>query len=82
MAGLAATALGIRPGFALQATPAATPPVPNGVQPDGSWSFTDDRGVTLTSPAVPSRIVAQTSAAAALYDFGVQVVGIYGPSTN
>jgi iron complex transport system substrate-binding protein len=82
MAGLAATALGGRHGFALQATPAATPPVPNGVQPDGSWVFTDDRKVTLVSAAVPSRIVAQTSAAAALYDFGVQVVGIYGPSKN
>lgn len=82
LAGLAVTALGGRSGFALQATPDATPPVPNGVQPDGSWAFTDDRGVTLTSSAVPSRIVAQTSAAAALYDFGVPVVGIYGPSTN
>lgn len=82
MAGLAATALGSRAGLARQATPGATPPVPNGVQADGSWAFTDDRGVTLTSPAAPSRIVAQTTAAAALYDFGVQVVGIYGPSKN
>jgi iron complex transport system substrate-binding protein len=82
VAGLVATAFSTRSGSALQATPAATPPVPNGVQPDGSWAFTDDRGVTLTSPAAPSRIVAQTSSAAALYDFGVQVVGIYGPSKN
>ncbi len=54
--------------------------MPDGVQPDGSWSFTDDRGVAIALPEVPATIVAQTTAAASLYDFGVQIAGIYGPS--
>lgn len=46
----------------------------------GGWTFTDDNGTTLSAPAVPQTIVAQSSAGAALYDFGVQIAGIYGPS--
>ncbi|MFB9905664.1 ABC transporter substrate-binding protein [Allokutzneria oryzae] len=48
-------------------------------QRNGSWSYTDDRGVTVTAPERPQRIVAQVSAAGALKDFGVQVVGTFGP---
>ncbi|WP_338605170.1 ABC transporter substrate-binding protein [Saccharopolyspora sp. SCSIO 74807] len=51
--------------------------------PDGGsapgWSFVDDRGVRATSGAVPRRIIAQVSAAGALNDFGVPVVGTFGP---
>src|SRR5690606_21754014 len=54
----------------------------DGVQPDGTWAFTDDRGVRVVADALPTRIVAQTSAAAALWDFGVKVVGIYGPNRH
>ena len=64
--------------MAQEATPGAAGV--DGVQPDGSWAFTDDRGVRVTAPELPTRVVAQTSAAAALWDFGVQVVGIYGPN--
>ena len=44
-----------------------------------AWSYVDDRGITVTSPERPQRIVAQVSAAGALKDFGVKVVGTFGP---
>jgi iron complex transport system substrate-binding protein len=46
----------------------------------GEWSFTDDRGVTVTLPQPPERIVAQSTSGAILWDFGVRPVGIFGPS--
>lgn len=46
----------------------------------GAWSFTDDRGVTVSLPEAPKRIVAQTTSAAVLWDFGVKPVGVYGPT--
>ncbi|HEV2529381.1 MAG TPA: ABC transporter substrate-binding protein [Thermomicrobiales bacterium] len=46
----------------------------------GGWSFTDDRGMTVALPAAPRSVIAQTSSAAALWDYGYQVAGIYGPS--
>ncbi|MGA6163549.1 ABC transporter substrate-binding protein [Amycolatopsis magusensis] len=45
----------------------------------GGWSFTDDRGTTVTAAATPQRVVAQVSSAAALKDFGVKVTGTFGP---
>jgi len=54
---------------------AATSPAASG----GEWSFTDDRGITVTLPSRPERIVAQTAAAAALWDYGIRAVGIFGP---
>jgi iron complex transport system substrate-binding protein len=50
------------------------------VAPDGEWTFTDDRGVTITLPQAPQRIVAQTTSAAVLWDFGIRPVGVFGPS--
>ncbi|SCL34720.1 iron complex transport system substrate-binding protein [Micromonospora nigra] len=46
----------------------------------GTWSFTDDRGDTVTAPARPTRVVAFTGSAAALVDFGLssQIVGVFG----
>lgn len=32
---------------------------------DGEWSFTDDRGITVTLKEQPDAVVAQTTAAAA-----------------
>ncbi|OII70431.1 MULTISPECIES: ABC transporter substrate-binding protein [unclassified Streptomyces] len=46
----------------------------------GSWSFTDDRGVTAKADSVPKNIVAFTGMAAALHDFGVEVKGVFGPT--
>ncbi|MGW0203792.1 ABC transporter substrate-binding protein [Nonomuraea sp. NPDC003201] len=43
------------------------------------WTFTDDRGKKAEQPKTPSRIVAQVGAAAALWDFGVRPVAVFGP---
>lgn len=61
-------------------TPVASPAARgvNGVQPDGSWAFTDDRGVTATLAAPPQRVIADVNVAAALWDFGVRPVGVFG----
>ncbi|TVL89593.1 ABC transporter substrate-binding protein [Streptomyces sp. SAJ15] len=47
----------------------------------GSWSFKDDRGRTVTRKKTPERIVAFVSTAAALYDYGIECTGIFGPSS-
>ncbi|MFI6326349.1 ABC transporter substrate-binding protein [Nonomuraea sp. NPDC050556] len=44
-----------------------------------SFSFTDDRGRKVDLPERPTRIVAQVGAAAALWDFGVRPVAVFGP---
>ena len=48
--------------------------------PESGWSFTDDRGVTVTLPEMPTRVLAQINAAATLWDFGVRPLGIWGPA--
>jgi iron complex transport system substrate-binding protein len=45
-----------------------------------SWEFVDDRGVTISLPARPERIVAYVGTAAVLWDFGIRPVGVFGPS--
>lgn len=47
---------------------------------DGAWTFVDDNGETFTLPARPERIVAYLPIAAALWDYGVRPVGVYGPT--
>jgi iron complex transport system substrate-binding protein len=49
----------------------------------GPWSFTDDRGTTVSARATPSRVVAFTGTAAALVDFGIgdRIVGVFGETT-
>ncbi|KOV59252.1 ABC transporter substrate-binding protein [Streptomyces sp. MMG1121] len=46
----------------------------------GPWSFKDDRGTTVKLDRVPADIVAFTGVGAALYDYGVQVKGVFGPT--
>ncbi|MFI9168097.1 ABC transporter substrate-binding protein [Streptomyces lincolnensis] len=46
----------------------------------GPWSFKDDRGRTVTADRRPERLVAFVSTAAALYDYGIECTGIFGPS--
>jgi iron complex transport system substrate-binding protein len=49
----------------------------------GGWVFTDDRGTTVRLAAAPTRVVAYTGTAAALYDFGVPVstfAAVFGPT--
>lgn len=52
----------------------------SGADGSGEWSFTDDRGVTITLPSRPERVVAYVPLAASLWDFGIEVAGIFGTS--
>ncbi|MCX4778566.1 ABC transporter substrate-binding protein [Streptomyces sp. NBC_01264] len=46
----------------------------------GPWSFKDDLGKNVTTKSAPKNIVAFSGTAAALYDYGVQVKGVFGPT--
>lgn len=48
----------------------------------GRWEYTDDLGIKVSLPQRPRRVVAYVSGAAALWDFGVRPVGVYGPTAN
>jgi len=48
----------------------------------GPWSYKDDRGKTATSDKIPANIVAFTGVAAALHDYGIEVKGVFGPTTT
>lgn len=50
--------------------------------PVAGWSFTDDKGNTITAEEQPTRIVADLIAAAALWDFGVRPVAVFGWDVN
>jgi iron complex transport system substrate-binding protein len=50
-----------------------------GKNPAG-WTFVDDRRQTVRLPKRPTRIVAYTTAAAALHHWGVTPVGVFGNS--
>jgi iron complex transport system substrate-binding protein len=56
--------------YARQATPVA------------EWTFTDDRGKTITLPKTPERIVMFIDCAAALWPFGVRPLAVFGPLKN
>ncbi|TDV42234.1 ABC transporter substrate-binding protein [Actinophytocola oryzae] len=45
----------------------------------GAWEFTDDRGTKVKRDERPEKVVAYVSSAAALWDFGVHPVGVFGP---
>ncbi|MEO3756596.1 ABC transporter substrate-binding protein [Streptomyces sp. B6B3] len=50
---------------------------------DGSgsgWTFTDDRGDRLELDGTPERIVGYVGSAAALYDYGIECTGVFGPT--
>ncbi|MFE5888281.1 ABC transporter substrate-binding protein [Streptomyces sp. NPDC056468] len=46
----------------------------------GPWSFKDDRGRTVSLDKAPETLVAFVSAAAALYDYGIECDGVFGPT--
>ncbi|MFD5567251.1 ABC transporter substrate-binding protein [Streptomyces cadmiisoli] len=48
----------------------------------GPWTFEDDRGTTVKLDKVPANIVAFTGVAAALHDYGIEVKGVFGPTTT
>ena len=54
------------------------PPTGGGAQAGGPFAFTDDRGEKISLDAMPERIVAHEYALAALWDYGVRPVGVYG----
>jgi iron complex transport system substrate-binding protein len=60
------------------ASPVATPTGPVGLQPDGTWVFTDDRGVTVTLDTAPQKLVIDVNVAAAFWDFGIRPHGVFG----
>ena len=62
----ASLALGTRAAFAQDATPAA------------GWSFTDDKGNTITLDAFPERLAVDVNAAAPLWDFGIRPGAVFG----
>ncbi|MGQ0719451.1 MAG: hypothetical protein ACT4NP_19480 [Pseudonocardiales bacterium] len=46
--------------------------------PRQPWRFIDDLGVTVELDAPPQRVVAQVSAAGALWDLGIRPIGVFG----
>ncbi len=44
----------------------------------GEWTFTDDKGVTVTLPSQPERLVIDVNAAAPLWDFGIRPQALFG----
>jgi iron complex transport system substrate-binding protein len=61
------------------AAPPAAAPSADTAAAQGPWTWTDDRGKSLSLPQRPRRVVAQSAAAAALWDFGVRPVAVFGP---
>lgn len=70
--GLGAAAMLTRAGIAQEASPAAS----------GEWSFTDDKGITVTLPSRPERVVIDVNAAAPLWDFGIIPTAVFGWLAN
>ncbi|MFC4011198.1 hypothetical protein ACFOY2_28505 [Nonomuraea purpurea] len=58
---------------------AASPPEASVAAGQSSWTWTDDRGKNISLTKRPERVVAQAAAAAALWDFGVRPVAVFGP---
>ncbi|QKW09779.1 ABC transporter substrate-binding protein [Streptomyces sp. NA04227] len=52
-----------------------------GEQTGGAWQFKDDRGRLVRLPERPENLVAFISTAAALYDYGIECKGVFGPSS-
>lgn len=84
--GAAAAAGSLLSGCGTGGDAAGSSATPSTSQPNERtrWSFTDDRGETITADTTPSRIVAFTGTAAALVDLGLEdkIVGVFGETTN
>ena len=80
MAGLGLGAIGLLD--ACSATASSSNASSSTSTSSGPWTFTDDRGTTVRLDSAPSKVVAYTGTAAALYDFGVtdRIVGVFGPT--
>ena len=75
VASAAAVSLAATGQVAAQATPDASPAASPSA---GGWTFTDDRGRTVSLPAMPTKIFADAGAGLALWDLGIKVVGLAG----
>lgn len=75
LSAIASTA-GLGSSAAAQATPSASP------ASGDSWSFTDDRGVTVTLPQPPQRIAGHARVAGALFDYGIPIPIVLGKLQN
>jgi iron complex transport system substrate-binding protein len=80
--GLLATGGALGLGAALTACGGGTTTGGTSGKTGRAWTFRDDRGATVKLAQVPANIVAFTGAAAALYDYGIQVKGVFGPTTT
>jgi len=49
--------------------------------PTADWTFTDDRGITVTLPTQPTSVVADMMIATALWDLGYKVAGVWGSAS-
>lgn len=78
-AALATAATGRVAAQSPEASPEASPMASPEASPvTGEWTFTDDRGVTVTLPKRPERVFADLSAAAPLWDFGIRPLAVTG----
>ncbi|MGH3872901.1 MAG: ABC transporter substrate-binding protein [Pseudonocardiaceae bacterium] len=76
---LAGAAAGLLTACGAGPAGSAGSPSPSADRRRSRWSFTDDRGVAVTLPSPPERIVSYIGTAAVLWDFGVRPVGVFGP---
>jgi len=60
------------------AAPRTFAQTPSSSPVSGEWTWTDDRGITVTLPQRPTNIIAQTTAAVSLDGFGVPISGHFG----
>lgn len=76
--------LGAAGGAAVLLSGCGAPPSAPSRAQRSAWSFTDDRGRTVTTGSTPSRIVAFTGTAAAFVDLGLQhkIVGVFGETAR
>ncbi|MGV9302855.1 ABC transporter substrate-binding protein [Nonomuraea sp. NPDC003727] len=81
--GLLAAAAGLGAALALAACggeSASAPAAPAQASAAAApFTYTDDRGRKIDLPKTPARIVAQVGSAAALWDFGVKPIAVFGP---
>jgi len=68
-ASLAATAIGLTGATGRAQTPSPA---------SGEWSFTDDKGVMVTLPELPKKLVLDVNVAAPLWDFGIRPTALFG----
>ena len=51
----------------------------DGGSSSGEWTFIDDNGNSVTLDAPPATVVAQSTIAGGLWEYGIDVAGVFGP---